>query len=133
MAFFKTIVFAALIAAAAAQLPALSGLPTDQLTNATSGVGAPDLPVGGELPVGGDQLGNATSGIGGDQLPVEGLPVGGDQLPVEGLPVGGDQLPVEGLPVGGGEAATTEAPSRLINSINRLTNGLNGMRGRRHH
>ena len=65
------------------------------------------------------QIQNATSGVtGGTQFP------GADQLPV-------DQEQLGQLPVGStSEAPATEAPSRLTD---RITNGLNGIRGSRHH
>ena len=105
MAFIKSILFAAFVVVVAAQFEGINIQESAQQIQ---------------------QIQNATSGVtGGTQFP------GADQLP------GTDQLPVDQeqlgqLPVGStSEAPATEAPSRLTD---RITNGLNGIRGsRRHH
>lgn len=125
MTFVKTILFAALVAVVVAQFP--SGLPVD-INEQAGQVG---------------QLQNATAGVpGGDQVPE--VPVGAEtipavpEVPVAGLPVGGGEAPAAEVPaaeVPAAEAPTGEQPSRWTNAMNTVSNGLNGITGRRgrHH
>lgn len=104
MAFVKTIFFVALVAFVAAQV---------DLNQQIQQIGNVQNITGAETPVPTDQLPT-------DQLPTDQLPT--DQLPID-LPTG--QVSTE--------APSAETPNRFANSINRITNSLNGFRGNRRH
>lgn len=151
MAFFKTFLFAAFIAATAGQvdITQIQGQTQQlgQIQNATSGVtGGQELPVNAEqLPAGQEQVGQLTGGSGGNesstessqqQQPIDITQIQGQTQQIGQLQnatsgvTGGQEVPAAQV----SETPATEAPSRLSQGYSGITNGINGIRGsRRHH
>lgn len=153
MAFFKTLLLAAFIAAAAAQvdITQIQGQTQQlgQIQNATSGVtGGQELPVNAEqLPAGQEQAGQLTGGSGDNndsstesssqqQQPIDITQIQGQTQQIGQLQnatsgvTGGQEMPA--APVS--EGPSTEAPSRFSQGFSGISNGINGIRGnRRHH
>ena len=109
MAFIvKAILFAALIVA-------ITGIP--QFGGIALPAGVPEVPAG--VP----------------ELPAE-LPAGVPEVPEVPAVPGAPEVPAAEVPaaeVPAGEAPTGEQANALTNGMNRVTNGLSGMRGGRHH